>query len=125
MTLINDILLKKIKRVYMPIYNYYDNFLVGQVNEDTLNNLEQEALEEFANLDGNIDAWLFEKIVTYRVYLQLALIRLEGTQEGQKSKYDYYLKELDKYYFMATGEKWSNQDKQNKSEIFTVSINRG
>lgn len=107
----------------MPIFNYFDTFLTNQIEAETLEEIEAQAQEEFEQLEDTIDSWLFEKLVTCRVYMQLALIRLEGTQDGQKNKYDYYLNELDKYYFLATGKKWS-QEQNSKATVKTIEIGR-
>lgn len=107
----------------MSIFNYFDTFLTNQVESTTLDELEAQAQEEFASIENTIDDWLYEKLVTCRVYMQLALIRLEGTQDGQKNKYDYYLNELDKYYFLATGKKWS-QEQSSKATVKTIEIGR-
>lgn len=96
------------------IYDYKDEFMVNSVSDDVLRDQEMRAISE-ADLIGVTQEPFREKIVTYSVYMELALMQMES--DGMSEKYTGYRKEYDRYYNMTKVGSPSN--------VSNISIGRG
>jgi len=68
-------------------YKYADEFLVGAVERETLEALEDEAIEEINLLNISNDFY-FERLVKTKVYMDLCVMQLES--KGMREKYETY-----------------------------------
>ncbi len=96
------------------IYDYKDTFVTNSIDDEVLRDQEMRAISE-VDLIGVTKEPFREKLVTYSVYMELALMQMEA--DGMQEKYTGYRKEYDRYYNMTKVGSPSN--------ISNISLGRG
>ena len=95
------------------IYEYEDKFLVDNVDEKTLEDIEAEKYNFVLNKLNINDNYYLEKLTKSLVYMQLAKMQLES--DGIQAKYTIYKGEYDHFLKLATS----------KNGVFNMKIARG